>query len=100
MSLPTENKQSAQRATVGYHRATIAPGRLGETSKIQEELEELEDAMSQGVAIMAETELADMYGAIQALLERHFPHLSMADLDKMAQVTRRAFDCGHRISKG
>lgn len=80
----------------GYHLRPITKGTLGELSKIREELDELEESMEQGVKIMATVELADMYGAIEAFLEQHFPDLDMADLAKMAAVTRRAFDNGRR----
>ena len=36
----------------GYHLRAIRKGKLGEVSKIREELEELEDATEQGVRIM------------------------------------------------
>lgn len=80
----------------GYHLRPIAKGVLGETSKIQEELDELIEAQEQGVRIMAECELADLHGAIEAYLAKHFPHLTMEDLADMARVTRRAFDSGRR----
>lgn len=82
--------------TPGYHLRPIAKGQLGETSKIQEELDELVEAQEQGVRIMAECELADLYGSIEAFLQRHHPHLSMEDLRDMARVTRRAFETGRR----
>lgn len=82
--------------TPGYHLRPIAKGRLGETSKIQEELDELVEAQEQGIRIMAECELADLYGSIDAFLRCHYPHLSMDDLRDMAEVTRRAFESGRR----
>src|SRR5690349_11874380 len=36
-------------ANVGYHKAPIAKGELGQLSKIQEELDEAKDAEAQGV---------------------------------------------------
>lgn len=80
----------------GYHLRPITRGELGETSKLREELDELDDAIAQGVGIMAEVELSDLYGAFEALLARHFPHRTMDDLARMAAVTRRAFANGRR----
>lgn len=80
----------------GYHLRPIAKGVLGEPSKIREELDELEEALEQGVKIMAEVELADLYGAVEAVLRRHFPHLTMDDLARMSAVTQRAFNNGRR----
>ena len=80
----------------GYHLRSIQKGELGELSKIREELEELEDAMDQGVKIMALVELSDLQGAIDAFLQRHFPGLTLDDLQKMAAITRRAFQNGRR----
>lgn len=80
----------------GYHLQKIAKGDLGEVSKIREELCELEDAMQQGVKIMALIELADMMGAVEAFLAKHFPGITMEDLSKMSTVTKRAFINGHR----
>lgn len=80
----------------GYHLHSIRRGTLGETSKIREELDELDDAMEQGVAIMAMVEVSDLYGAIEAFVARHFPGLSMGDVARMAAVTRRAFGSGAR----
>jgi hypothetical protein len=80
----------------GYHLRPIAKGVLGEPSKVREELDELEEALEQGVKIMAEVELADLYGALEALVATHFPHLTMDDLARMAAVTRRAFANGRR----
>lgn len=79
----------------GYHRKPIAKGVLGELSKIREELEEAEDAASQGVRIMEVVELADLYGALRARVEKL--GFTMADLEAMADVTARAFRNGHRV---
>lgn len=84
----------------GYHMQPIARGMLGETSKIREELDELEDAMRQGVSILALVELSDLHGAIEALLAKHFPGTTMDDLARMAAVTARAFKSGARPPRG
>jgi len=79
-----------------YHFNTIHRGELGEVSKIEEELEELKDAYNQDCVIMALTELADLYGAIEAHLEKHQPNITMEDLRKMNEATKRAFRSGRR----
>ena len=80
----------------GYHLRAISKGKIGEISKIREELEELEDAMEQGVLIMALCELADLYGAIEAFSEEL--GVSMEDIKQMSEVTKRAFQSGRRSS--
>jgi hypothetical protein len=80
---------------LGYHSVRIAKGKLGEVSKIREELEELEDAERQGIKIMAMCELADLVGAIRAYAKKEYG-LKLSDLHKMAKATRRAFEVGER----
>lgn len=79
---------------MGYHQRIIKKGVIGEVSKIREELEELEDAQEQGVKIMIACELSDLFGAIEAFAETQ--GLTMADLEKMSNLTRSAFREGHR----
>lgn len=79
---------------IGYHLKAIPKGVYGEVSKIREELEELEDAEEQGIRVMAMCELADLYGAIQAVALSY--NLTMADLKAMSDVTKRAFESGAR----
>lgn len=43
---------------------------------------------------MAELELADIYGALEAVAESH--NLTMKDLKKMSNLTKRAFKSGSR----
>lgn len=78
----------------GYHLRKIKRGILGNVSKVREELEELEDAFEQGVKIMMFVEMADLYGALRALAATH--GLTMLDLERMSDVTARAFNNGHR----
>lgn len=78
----------------GYHKRKIARGKLGEISKVKEECEEFEDAIEQGIVIMAHAELADIYGALKALASAH--GLKMSDLEKMDSATERAFNSGRR----
>lgn len=78
----------------GYHKREIKKGVLGFPSKIREELEEYEDAVEQGIVIMAVCELADLYGALKAKAEKH--GLTMEDLRLMSDATERAFKDGSR----
>jgi hypothetical protein len=79
---------------MGYHVKKINKGVLGETSKIREELEELEDSLEQGNRIMALLEMSDIYGALEALV-RSFG-LEMEDLKIMSEATIRSFISGER----
>ncbi len=83
-----------ERRPPGYHVAVIPKGVYGEASKIAEEAAEFADAHRQGVVIMELVELADLYGAVRAYVGRH--GLTMADLERMADVTERAFKSGAR----
>ena len=80
----------------GYHVFPIEKGVLGQISKIQEELDELKDAETQGIRLMQLQELSDIVGAISAYLEAKFPGIDIHDLLEMADVTKRAFKSGHR----
>jgi hypothetical protein len=80
----------------GYHTSEIPKGKVGESSKILEEVLELIDAEKQGVRIMAQVELSDIYGALDRYREKHFPDLAMKDIEQMYSVTKRAFDNGKR----
>ncbi|MBX9722744.1 MAG: hypothetical protein K2X81_15195 [Candidatus Obscuribacterales bacterium] len=71
----------------GYHIRKIVKGVIGESSKIYEELQELEDSEEQGVRLMALIELSDMYGTIQRYLEKHFPDVTMDDLKQRSENT-------------
>lgn len=79
----------------GYHVTKIKKGKLGEISKIQEELDELKDAKLQKCKIMEGVELADLLGAVEAYAEKNL-NLSLEDLIKMKEVTKRAFVSGRR----
>ena len=56
---------------LGYHRTKIKKGTLGKISKVQEEIEEYKDAIKQKCEIMAIVELADIYGALEAVAKSH-----------------------------
>ena len=79
---------------MSYHLKKIKKGKLGKISKVQEEIEEYKDAIKQKCTIMAELELADIYGALEAVAKSH--NLSMKDLKKMSKLTKRAFESGSR----
>jgi hypothetical protein len=78
----------------GYHTVAITKGVLGESSKIQEELDELKDAEKQGVKILIHCELADLYGALRAYAKKQ--GVTMEDLKAMIDLTEAAFEQGYR----
>lgn len=80
----------------GYHLTEIEKGQLGFSSKLLEEVLELQDAENQACSIMQLVELSDLYGAIEYYLALNFPDISMEDLAKMSKITKRAFENGHR----
>jgi hypothetical protein len=82
--------------TPGYHINKPVKGVYGEASKIKEELEELMDALDQDAKLMALQELSDMYGAMSAFLKKHYSGFTMKDLEKMSDITKRAFENGER----
>ena len=83
---------------MGYHlRAIQTKGTYGRTSKIREELEELEESLEQDNRILALCELADLYGAIEGVAIALGS--TMADVGKMAEATKRAFLDGSRKGK-
>lgn len=80
---------------MSYHLRPIKlKGTLGETSKIAEELDELDEALEQGNRILALCELADLYGAVEAVAEKLGSN--MDEVRAMANATRRAFESGSR----
>jgi len=81
---------------MGYHLREIKKGEYGEISKIEEELDELKEALEQDNMIMAMCELSDVYGALDGYLEKYFPELTMEDLKTMSEATKRAFGDGTR----
>lgn len=79
---------------MSYHLKKIKKGKLGNISKVQEEVQEYKDAKKQKCKIMQELELADIYGALEAVAITH--GLKMRDLKKMSELTKRAFKSGAR----
>ncbi len=80
----------------GYHVREIPKGVIGESSKILEEVLELQDAEDQNASIMALVELSDMVGAIELYLEHRHPTVTIEDLLIMSHITQRAFKNGRR----
>lgn len=81
----------------GYHLVEIPRGVFGELSKVAEELAEALDAEKQGSQLMLLQELSDLVGAAGAVAAKHGS--SLDELVRMAQITKRAFEAGHRTSK-
>jgi len=50
---------------MGYHKAIITKGEIGEYSKVKEEFEELTDAYEQDDKILQIIEVTDLIGAIE-----------------------------------
>ena len=78
----------------GYHKINIEKGKIGEISKIEEELNELKDAEKQNSKIMIYVELSDLYGAIEEYCSTL--NLTMEDLKTFSDITKRAFKNGKR----
>lgn len=79
---------------MGYHMREIQKGKLGEISKVQEEVDEFKDALEQGNKVLQMCELCDIYGALEALARPY--GLSMKDLQRMSDRTVSAFSDGSR----
>lgn len=80
---------------MSYHLKEIERGVYGEASKIREEFEEFMDANEQGVIVMELVELSDLIGAIEGYVESQYG-MNINALIRMNQVTKRAFNSGHR----
>ena len=63
--------------------------------KIQEEIQELEDAASQNAKVLIICELCDLIGAIEAYAGKQF-NLTLDDLIKMKDMTKESFLEGKR----
>ncbi len=85
-----------QPTNIGYHLTEIPKGQVGESSKILEEVLELQDAEQQDAKIMQLVELSDIIGSIALYMEKHHPSTTIDDLIIMARITRRAFENGRR----
>ena len=80
---------------MGYHKRKIKKGKLGEFSKIVEEMEELTDAHEQGVKVLMICELCDLIGSIEEFSLKQF-NLPLEDLIQMKNLTKSAFSDGKR----
>ena len=80
---------------MGYHKRQITKGIVGEFSKIQEEVEELTDAIEQDDKVMQICELTDLIGAIESFSINNF-NLTLEDLIKFSNKTKEAFKEGKR----
>ena len=78
----------------GYHKTEIPKGKLGESSKIDEEYLEFKDALLQNNPVMALCELSDLIGAIEAYAIRY--NVRLEDIIEMKNATQRAFNCRDR----
>ena len=80
---------------MGYHNKEIPKGCLGDYSTIEEEYTELLDAREQKAAVLVICELCDLIGAIEAYVVKNH-NLTLDDLIKMKDLTKKAFNDGHR----
>lgn len=96
--MPDQELKPEVEVAHGYHlRKITTQGVFGETSKIREELEELEEALEQDNKILALCELSDLFGAIEGVAEKL--GVKMDDVMKMSAATKRAFLSGQRVAK-
>jgi len=79
---------------MGYHKAEIPSGVLGEFSKIEEEFLELKDANEQNNTVLQICELCDLLGAIELYANKW--NINMDDLIQMKDATKEAFISGDR----
>ena len=82
---------------MGYHIKKIERGVFGEFSKIKEEFLEAEDSIEQGNTVMTLIELSDLIGSIEAYVSKY--NMSLDDLIRMKDATKRAFTDGTRQSR-
>lgn len=80
---------------MGYHKAEIPKGELGDFSKVEEEWAELKDAKDQDNPILELCELADLLGAIGLYTEEKY-NITLEGIVAMANATRTAFEMGDR----
>jgi hypothetical protein len=79
---------------MGYHNKKIKKGVYGEFSKIQEEFEELQDAIEQNNPIMELCECSDLIGAIEAYCKKY--NINLYQIINMTRRTQSAFQEGER----
>jgi len=79
---------------MGYHNREIEKGVIGEYSKIKEEFDELTDAVEQDNKVLILCELTDLIGSIEEYSKKF--NISLEDLIKMSNSTKKAFKEGKR----
>jgi len=79
---------------MGYHKKQITKGKLGEFSKIEEEFEELKDAVDQNCKVLIICELTDLIGSVESYIKKF--NLTMEDLIAFSNLTKSAFEDGKR----
>jgi hypothetical protein len=80
---------------MAYHVRDIKKGVIGEFSKIEEEFDELLEAREQNAKVLELCELADLLGAIDLYLKKHFS-MKLDDVTLMMKMTQQAFLEGER----
>lgn len=81
---------------MGYHITPITKGKVGELSKVLEEVNEALDAEQQNCDVMVLLELSDVIGAIESYLELHHPTITIQSLITMKNITKKVFKEGTR----
>ncbi len=81
---------------MGYHITPITKGKVGELSKVLEEVNEALDAEQQNCDVMVLLELSDVIGAIESYLELHHPTITIESLITMKNITKKVFKEGTR----
>lgn len=80
---------------MAYHKRKIKKGKFGEFSKIEEEIEELFDAVDQDCNMLILCELCDLIGSIEGYVGNKF-NLTLEDLIKFSKMTQESFKDGTR----
>ena len=79
---------------MSYHKLKICKHHVGSPWKLQEEVLEYIDAVSNDNPVMATTELSDLYGVIEEEAKKY--GLTMDNLKTMSDLTKQVFNSGHR----
>ena len=79
---------------MGYHNRVIFKGKYGEFSKIEEEMDELKNAIEQNNKILMICEMSDLIGAIEEFAVKQ--GITLKDLKEFSDLTKSAFKEGKR----
>ena len=79
---------------MGYHNRIILKGKYGEFSKIEEEMDELKNAIEQNNKILMICEMSDLIGAIEEFAAKQ--GITLKDLKDFSDLTKSAFKEGKR----